>query len=64
MRKKWPPFWRKPDPTAPQRRAMINMSVPLNGVDQKHQDDNLTCWIEHDNMSKFTGIDAHKGNHD
>ena len=33
MRKKWPPFWRKSGPTAPQRRAMINMSVRLNGAE-------------------------------
>ena len=45
MGEKWPPFWRRPGPTAPQRRAMISTSTPLKGADQKHQDDSLVWEV-------------------
>ena len=56
MSKKWPPFWRRSGPTAPQRRAMISMSTPLNRPDQEHQYDTLVCGIVHGKMSKLQAL--------
>ena len=50
-------FWWRSGLNAPQRRAMINTSTPLNEADGEHQDDStLVCGIVCGNMLKITGI--------